>query len=152
MPVHPLRALVLRKTKLGETDLIVTLLASDGRQIRAVAKGARKTTSRIGGWVEPYSVVDLLLHAGGPLEIIAEAGTVASNEAVRRDCDRAAAAAAVGDLLGKISVGGQAESHLFEIACVTLDVVNTAPTQAPVDSAPRSPMLEPSERGLCIPQ
>ena len=40
MPAYPLRALVLRKTKLGETDLILTLLAEDGRQVRAVAKGA----------------------------------------------------------------------------------------------------------------
>ena len=39
------RAIVLRKTKLGESDLIVTLLAQDGSQARAVAKGARKPSS-----------------------------------------------------------------------------------------------------------
>ncbi|MEG2982380.1 MAG: recombination protein O N-terminal domain-containing protein [Raoultibacter sp.] len=33
------RVIVLQKTKLGETDLILTLLAEDGAQIRAVAKG-----------------------------------------------------------------------------------------------------------------
>ena len=39
------RVVVLRKTKLGESDLILTLLSSDGSQIRAVAKGARKPKS-----------------------------------------------------------------------------------------------------------
>ena len=39
MPSYPLRALVLRKTKLGETDVIVTLASDEGRQVRAVAKG-----------------------------------------------------------------------------------------------------------------
>ncbi|WP_179184937.1 DNA repair protein RecO, partial [Collinsella vaginalis] len=39
--------IVLDKTKLKETDLILTLLARDGRQIRAVAKGARKPGSRL---------------------------------------------------------------------------------------------------------
>ena len=41
------RALVLDKTKLHETDLIYTLLAENGRQVRAVGKGARKPGSRL---------------------------------------------------------------------------------------------------------
>lgn len=41
-PTYSLHAIVLRKTKLGESDLILTLLAEDGRQVRAVAKGARQ--------------------------------------------------------------------------------------------------------------
>ena len=76
MPAYPLRALVLRKTKLGETDLILTLLSEDGRQVRAVAKGLRKPGSRFGGRLEPYSVVDLLLHTGRSLEVVTEARTV----------------------------------------------------------------------------
>ena len=36
-PTYPLRALVLRRTKLGESDLILTLLAADGSLARAVA-------------------------------------------------------------------------------------------------------------------
>ena len=36
------RCIVLKHTKLGETDAIVTMLASDGSQVRAVAKGLRK--------------------------------------------------------------------------------------------------------------
>ena len=44
-PTYPLRALVLRRTKLGESDLILTLLAADGSLAKAVAKGARKPTS-----------------------------------------------------------------------------------------------------------
>lgn len=130
MPAYPLRALVLRKTKLGETDLIVTLLAADGRQVRAVAKGARKTKSRFGARVEPYSVIDLLLHTGRTLEVIAEAETLESHEGVRSDYDRAAAAAVVADLLDKVSVEGQAEPQLFEMACVTLDVMDTAPVES----------------------
>jgi DNA repair protein RecO (recombination protein O) len=127
VPAYPLRALVLRKTKLGEADLILTLLAADGRQVRAVAKGARKTTSRIGGRAEPFSVLDLLLHTGRSLEVIAEAQTLASHDAIRADYDRATAAAVVADVLDKISVEGQAEPQLFEMALVTLDVMETAP-------------------------
>lgn len=130
MPSYPLRALVLRKTKLGEADLIVTLLAADGRQVRAVAKGARKTKSRFGARVEPFSVADLLLHTGRNLEVIAEAETVASHEALRHDYDRMTAAGVVVDLLDKISVEGQGEPQLFDMSNVTLDVMESAPLEA----------------------
>jgi len=41
-PTYPLRALVLRRTKLGESDLILTLLAADGRreELRAASPPA----------------------------------------------------------------------------------------------------------------
>jgi len=130
MPAYPLRALVLRKTKLGETDLILTLLASDGRQVRAVAKGARKPKGRLGARSEPFTVVDLLLHSGRNLEIIAEAETVASHDGLRSDYDRATAAAVVADVLDKVAVEGQTEPQLFEMALVSLDVMEEAPHDA----------------------
>lgn len=130
MPVYPLRALVLRRTKLGETDLILTLLAADGRQVRAVAKGARKTKSRIGARAEPFSVLDLLLATGRSLEVVAEVEMSVSHDALRADYDRSTAASVVTDVLDKLSVEGQAESRMFDMALVTLDVMETAPVSA----------------------
>lgn len=127
MPAYPLRVLVLRKTKLGETDLILTLLAADGRQVRAVAKGARKPRGKLGARVEPFTVLDVLLHTGRSLEILAEAETFASHDAIRADYDRAVAGAVVLDVLDKISVEGQVEPQLFEMSLVTLDVMDDAP-------------------------
>lgn len=127
MPAYPLRVLVLRKTKLGETDLILTLLAADGRQVRAVAKGARKPRGKLGARVEPFTVLDVLLHTGRNLEIVAEAETVASHDALRSDYDRAVAGSVVLDVLDKISVEGQVEPQLFDMTLVTLDVMDGAP-------------------------
>lgn len=127
MPAYPLRALVLRKTKLGEADLILTLLAADGRQVRAVAKGARKPTSRLGARVEPYTVLDLLLHTGRNLHVIAEARTEASHEALRSDLDRLTHAAVVADVLDKASVEGQTDERLFGLAMASLDALETSP-------------------------
>jgi DNA repair protein RecO (recombination protein O) len=130
MPAYPLRVLVLRKTKLGETDLILTLLASDGRQVRAVAKGARGPKARLGGRAEPFTVLDALLHTGRSLEVLAEAETLASHDALRGDYDRAVAGAVVLDVLDKISVEGQVEPKLFDMALATLDVMETGPVAA----------------------
>ena len=68
------RAIILRRTRLKETDLIVTALAQDGRQIRAVAKGARKPSSPFSARLELYTEADLLLAKGrGDLDIVKEA-------------------------------------------------------------------------------
>jgi DNA repair protein RecO (recombination protein O) len=130
MPAYPLRVLVLRKTKLGETDLILTLLASDGRQVRAVAKGARGPRGRLGARTEPFTVLDALLHTGRSLEILAEAETLASHDALRADYDRTVAGAVVLDVLDKISVEGQAEPRLFDMALATLEAMESGPIEA----------------------
>jgi DNA repair protein RecO (recombination protein O) len=130
MPAYPVRALVLRKTKLGETDVIVTLLAADGSQIRAVAKGKRKPGSRFGGRLEPYVVADLLLHTGKSLDVITEADTIDSHGALREDYDRSMAAAVVADLLDKIAVEAQGEPRLFGLANATLSAMEVCPPAA----------------------
>lgn len=130
MPSYPLRALVLRKTKLGETDIILTLLAEDGRQVRAVAKGLRRPGSKFGARLEPYSTVDMMMHTGRSLEVVSEARSVETRSALREDLERAGAASVVVDLLDKISVEGQQEARLFALSETTLDVMVSAPTAA----------------------
>jgi DNA repair protein RecO (recombination protein O) len=128
MLTRRVRALSLKKTKLGESDLIVTLLAEDGCQIRAVAKGSRKPGSRFGARVEPFSVVDLLLHGGRTLDIITDAETAVSHAPLRADYDRSQAGSVVVDFLDKVSVECQAEDRLFGLACATLDAMEAAGT------------------------
>ena len=139
MASYQATALVCRKTKLGETDTIVTLLASDGRQLRAVAKGLRKPGGRFGARLEPFAVVDLLLHEGRNLDIVTEARTVSTHSALREDFDRSAAAMVVVDLLDKVAVEGQAEPQLFAMATTTLDVMETAPLESLAGTRGRVP-------------
>ncbi len=130
MPSYPLTALVLRKTKLGESDLIVSLLAEDGSHVRAVAKGARKPGSKLAARVEPYVSVDLLLHTGKSLEIVQEARIDKPRAETRSDFDRSSAAAVVADLLNNIAVEGQSEPRLYGLADTTLDAIDGAPIGA----------------------
>lgn len=66
-------AVVLRVTKLGEADRIVTMLTRHSGRVRAVAKGVRRTKSKFGGRLEPFSHVDLQLYAGRNLDIVIQA-------------------------------------------------------------------------------
>jgi DNA repair protein RecO (recombination protein O) len=69
-------AIVLRTHKLGEADRIVTLLTRQHGRVRAVAKGVRRTTSRFGSRLEPFTYVDLQLAEGRNLDTITQAETI----------------------------------------------------------------------------
>ena len=92
------RAIVLDRTKLAEQDLILTLLAADGSQLRAVAKGARKPGGRLAARAELFCESDFLLAAGRSLDVVSEAQTVEPHAGLRGDYERVAAAGAVAEV------------------------------------------------------
>src|SRR6476469_2959826 len=63
-------AVVLRTHKLGEADRIITLLTKHHGQVRAVAKGVRRTSSRFDARLEPFMVLDLQLVSCLTLDIV----------------------------------------------------------------------------------
>lgn len=69
-------AVVLRAQKLGEADRILTLLTRERGRIRAVAKGVRKTTSRFGGRLEPFMMIDVQLYEGRSLDTVTQVDTI----------------------------------------------------------------------------
>ncbi|GAB2882812.1 DNA repair protein RecO [Nocardioides pacificus] len=76
MPLYRDEAIVLRTHKLGEADRILTLLTRHRGRVRAVAKGVRRTTSRWGSRLEPFTHVDLQLAEGRSLDTITQAETL----------------------------------------------------------------------------
>ena len=66
---------MLRTHKLGEADRIITLLTRHHGRVRAVAKGVRRTTSKFGSRLEPFTHVDLQLAEGRNLDIVTQAET-----------------------------------------------------------------------------
>ena len=69
-------AIVLRHADWGEADRFVTLYTREQGKLRAVAKGARKITSRKAGHLEPFTHVKLQLARGRDLFIVTQADTV----------------------------------------------------------------------------
>jgi DNA repair protein RecO (recombination protein O) len=96
VPLYRDEAVVLRTQKLGEADRIVTLLTRRHGRVRAVAKGVRRTASRFGARVEPFTQVDLLLHEGRELDIVTQAETIEPyGERIAADYPRYTAGTAV---------------------------------------------------------
>jgi DNA repair protein RecO (recombination protein O) len=86
MPPYKEQGIVLRSIKLGEADKIVTILTQGSGKVRGVAKGIRKTTSRFGGRLEPFTHVNLMLYRGrGALDTITQVEIIAPHRNIRDD-------------------------------------------------------------------
>lgn len=120
-PTYEAHVIVLRKTKLAESDLVLTMLLDDGSQLRAVAKGARKPTSSFSARLELYSEADVFLARGKSLDVVKEARLVKSNEAARRDMEHAAGAAPMAELLDRVTLDGLENPRLFALTQTALD-------------------------------
>ena len=55
------KAIILHRTKYGETDRILNLLTPEGRK-SCVAKGVRKEKSKLAGGIEMFIVSDIVIH------------------------------------------------------------------------------------------
>ncbi|GAA1017179.1 DNA repair protein RecO [Acrocarpospora pleiomorpha] len=76
MSLYRDEGVVLRTHKLGEADRIITILTKRTGKVRAVAKGVRKTKSRFGARLEPFTHVDVQLHTGRSLDMVTQVETL----------------------------------------------------------------------------
>jgi DNA repair protein RecO (recombination protein O) len=70
MPVREYEALILRSFTLGEADRLVSFLSRNEGRIRGVASGARRTKSRFGSTLEPFSYVRMWFYERETRELV----------------------------------------------------------------------------------
>ncbi|MBM3679384.1 MAG: DNA repair protein RecO, partial [Actinobacteria bacterium] len=79
-------SVVLRSFRLGEADRVLHLYTAEHGRLSAVAKGVRKTKSRFGARLEPFSHVEIVLHRGrGEMQTVTGASLVRSHDRIRSD-------------------------------------------------------------------
>src|SRR6478672_10275771 len=95
---------VLRTQRLGEADRIITVLTRRHGRVRAVAKGVRRTKSKFGARLEPFSHVDLQMYAGRELDIVTQCESIdAFGEPIVADYASYTAATAVLETAERLS-------------------------------------------------
>jgi DNA repair protein RecO (recombination protein O) len=116
VPPYKEQGIVLRSIKLGEADKIVTILTQGSGKVRGVAKGIRKTMSRFGARLEPFTHVDLMLYRGrGSLDTITQAEILAPHRAIRDDLALFAAGETMLEAVDRV-----AEEHERNVRLVVL--------------------------------
>jgi DNA repair protein RecO (recombination protein O) len=115
-------SVVMRHSDWGEADRLLTLYTREQGKVRALAKGARKITSRKGGHLEPFTYVTLQLAKGRDLLIVTQAETVNAFLTLHDDLVKTGYAAYIVELLDRFTheeEGGN--PTLFKLLVETLD-------------------------------
>jgi len=122
--------IALRTVKLGEADRIVTFVTEGHGKVRAVAKGVRKTKSRLGARVEPPTHVALQLWEGRELDVVTGAEALDHFKAVRTDLDRLTRATALLEAVDAVVQEREEDPRLYAMLLGALRVL--AAQEAPL--------------------
>lgn len=128
-------AVVLRTYKSGESDRVVVLWTRSHGKIRVLAKGIRKTTSKLGGTLEALSYVRVhLAQSRGDFYIAKNIQHVERLETLRGDYDRINAGYGVVEVVDAIPSDDVADEGIFDLLArvlVTLDNPDYFPALVP---------------------
>ena len=128
MPLYKEQGVVLRSAKLGEADKIVTVMTQGAGKVRAVAKGIRKTTSRFGARLEPFTHVSLMLYRGrGSLDTVSQAEIVTPFLGIRSEFERIAAGETMVEAVDKVAEEHERNVRLFLLLLSGMRALDTAP-------------------------
>lgn len=107
--------IVLKAIKLGEADRIVTVFTRSNGKVRAVAKGVRKTKSRFGGRLEPFTLIDVMLYRGRSLDTVTQVHVLDSFKTVRADYGSFTAASALAEITEKITEERESQFSTYSL-------------------------------------
>lgn len=128
MPLYKEQGVVLRSVKLGEADKIVTVMTQGSGKVRAVAKGIRKTTSRFGARLEPFTHVSLMVYRGrGALDTVSQAEILSPFMALRTDLGLFAAGETMLEAVDKVAEEHERNVRLFMLLLSGLRALDARP-------------------------
>lgn len=125
MPLYKTEGIVLNTFKLGEADRIIILISPERGKIRAVGKGVRKTKSKFGSRLEPFTHLDLLIYEGKTLDIINQAEIVDSFKELRTDLEKIKYGSVMLELTDKVSQENEDSRQVFALLLSTLKELKT---------------------------
>ncbi|HXH62456.1 MAG TPA: DNA repair protein RecO [Fimbriimonadaceae bacterium] len=98
MPESTVRAIVLKRTDSGESDRRLTVLTHEQGKIDVIAKGARKSGSRLAGVSDPLAFAELQIASGRHRSFVTQAQPITSLPGLREDYDRLLCGLAIAEL------------------------------------------------------
>ena len=108
-------AVVLRSFRFGEADRILHVYTADRGRVGAIAKGVRKTKSRFGARLEPFSHVELMLHQGsGELHTVTGVSLVDAHRPTREDPYRLSVGLVGAEAMLRLFVEEERNERAFE--------------------------------------
>ncbi len=116
----------MRSIKLGETDRLITLLSPEKGRISAVAKGARKTKSKLSAAVDLFVCGDYVLFKGKNLFTVTQCSIIRSFPALNIDFNSYAYATYFAEIVQRVIVEDDKSDQIFDLLTETLALLSEA--------------------------
>ncbi len=113
-------AIIIKKTKLGEADRILTLYTPDRGKIQAVAKGVRRPRSKLAGHLELLTHSLVSLARGRNLDTITGSQTIDSFLPLKNDLQLASYALYATELVNQFTADHIENRPLFQLLLETM--------------------------------
>jgi DNA repair protein RecO (recombination protein O) len=125
--LYKTEAIVLRSMDLGEADRVLTVLTPHHGKLRVVAKGIRRPRSRLGGGLEPFSDVHLVLAVGRTFDIVTQVALEEPHLGLRDDLHSTAAAWYLVELADRFCEGAADSRGAFLLLAQGLSALDATP-------------------------
>lgn len=118
-----LRCIVLRSRDYKEADQLLTLYSLEQGKLTALAKGVKKTESRLRSGLLLFSHTEVVLTQGRAFPIVTGASAVSAFAALREDFARMSYAGYCAELLDQVIAEGQPDPDLFRLVLETFHLL-----------------------------
>lgn len=108
-------AIVLRQRPIGDADKVCIMLSPTRGRVEAVAKGVRKTTSRLAGHVAPLSRGMFAIAPTRSLDIVTQAQALDAWPSLHDEIDRLTEAVAIAELVERTTEAEHSAGELYAL-------------------------------------
>jgi len=127
--LYKTEAIVLRGMDIGEADRVLTVLTPQLGKLKVIAKGVRRLRSRLGGGLEPFSDVHLVLAVGRTFDVVTGSLLEDAHLGLRDDLPSTAAAWYLVDLADRFCEGSADAHAAFTLLAQGLSALDAAPEE-----------------------
>ena len=122
-------AIIIKKTRLGEADRILTLYTPDLGKIQAVARGIRRPRSKLAGHLELLTHSLVSFARGRNLDTITGSQTIDSFLPLKSDLDLTACALYIAEVVAQFTPEHVEDRSLFRLLLDALHQLSRTPNQ-----------------------
>ncbi|HBO60516.1 TPA: DNA repair protein RecO, partial [Candidatus Berkelbacteria bacterium] len=115
MAIFKTKGIILKRTNLGEADRILTILTQDRGKIRVVAKGIRKTLSKLAGNCELFTAGNFMLAEGRNLDILTSAEMTECFPGLRKNLKATQSAYYMAEIIEKRLPDDEPHEQIFNL-------------------------------------
>lgn len=124
MSTYKTLGIIIKRRNINEADRLLTVMTEKQGKITVIAKGVRRTLSKLGSHLEPYNLVNFVLAEGRNFDTVTGAVVEKYYDGVGADLNRMTRAGRIAELIDNLTHEREEHKKLFWLLNSSLDYLN----------------------------